>query len=204
MLFSINLLFDSTGLQQGSSSATSTSCKYHFPQRLRMTRRTLLAWRIRCNLSKFVSGRPPISDISAREPESTVWPPMELDASTLIDSLPKELRDRVRNIYLIGSRAWRPQSATPTTDFDFHLVIEDYEGPEHGVHPDLPGFPANVDVSAYSCETWKNRVLSHETLSLMCSYFPRVQIMISIFTPAESDNPNPLVAFGLDGNVSSP
>jgi hypothetical protein len=100
---------------------------------------------------------------------------MDLDIERLIASLPDDFRHRVRNIYLVGSRAWRPERASPTTDYDFFMVIDDYDGEEHGIHPNLPGMEANVDVSAYSTEKWRQRVLSHELLSLMCLYLPKVR-----------------------------
>lgn len=78
-------------------------------------------------------------------------------------------KERIKKVFQFGSRVWGSTSAQ--SDWDFFVVIEGYSGV---VHPelDLSLINQEVDVSAYSEERWKELLLAHDMLVLICEFFP--------------------------------
>jgi len=77
--------------------------------------------------------------------------------------------ERVLKVYQFGSRVWG--TAAENADWDFFVVIEDYDGP---VHPELELslVGCQVDISAYNVSQWAQLLREHDMLALVCEHLP--------------------------------
>lgn len=78
--------------------------------------------------------------------------------------------EKLLKVFQFGSRVWG--TAGPDTDWDFFVVIDGYEGK---IHPELDKslVDFDVDVSVYSVSQWKELLLAHDMLILICEFFPQ-------------------------------
>ena len=78
-------------------------------------------------------------------------------------------KERIKKVCQFGSRVWG--SLSNKSDWDFFVVIEDYNGPVH-LELDLSLVDCDVDISAYSEEKWNELLAAHDMLVLVCDYLP--------------------------------
>lgn len=78
-------------------------------------------------------------------------------------------KERIKKVCQFGSRVWG--SLSNKSDWDFFVVIEDYDGPVH-LELDLSLVDCDVDISAYSEEKWNELLAAHDMLILVCDYLP--------------------------------